>query len=64
MSICHLPTVLNHSVPLQTTPSLITASEKADLTQWGRRLGEAGGGGLAEAPENLTPLSFHWHGEL
>lgn len=28
MSICHLPTVLNHSVPLQTTPSLITASGK------------------------------------
>lgn len=63
MSSCHLPTELNHLVLLPTTHSLITASEKADLTQWGR-LGEAGGGGLAEAPENCTPLSFHWHGEL
>lgn len=63
MSSCHLPTELNHLVLLPTTHSLITASEKADLTQWGR-LGEAGGGGLAEAPENRTPLSFHWHGEL
>lgn len=28
------------------------------------RLGDAGGGGLAEAPENNTPLRFHWHEEL
>lgn len=28
------------------------------------RLGETGGGGLAETPENNTPLSFHWHEEL
>lgn len=64
MSICHLPTVLNHSVPLQITPLIDHCFETVDSTQWGRRLGEAGGGGLAEAPENNTPLSFHWHGEV
>lgn len=62
---CCLPTVLNHSVPLQATPlidhSRGAASENVDSTRWGRWAGVAGGGELAETLKNNPPPNFHWH---
>lgn len=62
---CCLPAALNHSVPLQATPlidlSRGAASANVDSTRRGRATRAAGGGRLAEAPENNTPPRFPWH---